>query len=206
LGAQERGGRGPQQQPAVTGPWSDTKKSPDERAELLLKEMRLDEKITLFHGAGRGFGDIKHYALNGQETGHNIWSVTVDPLGEQLWGYSFSLDGVKVLDPGDGEYQRDGARYDNLLMILGPASDLWDFKPDIPHGTGRGFDHRAGFLRLTGVKLGDEAPHAPIPGSEAGGIHRMLPDGHGIATLGESHLDCLPVGRAGAGRRTTPRL
>jgi enterochelin esterase family protein len=64
-----------------------------------------------------------------------IWSVTVDPLGEQLWGYSFSVDGVKVLDPGDGEYQRDGARYDNLLMIPGPASDLWDFKPDIPHGT-----------------------------------------------------------------------
>jgi len=48
-----------------------------------------------------------------------IWSVTVDPLGDQLWGYSFSLDGVKVLDPGNGEYQRDGARYDNLLMISG---------------------------------------------------------------------------------------
>src|SRR5947209_15857396 len=55
VSAQVRGGRGPQQ-PAVTGPWSDTKKSPDERAELLLKEMKLDEKITLVHGAGRGFG------------------------------------------------------------------------------------------------------------------------------------------------------
>ena len=64
-----------------------------------------------------------------------VWSVTVDPLGEQLWGYSFSVDGVKVLDPGNGEYQRDGSRYDNLLMISGPASDLWEFKPGIPHGT-----------------------------------------------------------------------
>jgi len=63
-----------------------------------------------------------------------IWSVTVGPLGEQLWGYSFNVDGVKVLDPGNGEYQRDGNRYDNLLMISGPASDLWDFKPDVPHG------------------------------------------------------------------------
>jgi enterochelin esterase family protein len=63
-----------------------------------------------------------------------IWSVTVGPLGEQLWGYSFSVDGVKVLDPGNGEYQRDGNRYDHLLMISGPASDLWDFKPDVPHG------------------------------------------------------------------------
>jgi len=63
-----------------------------------------------------------------------IWSVTVGPLGEQLWGYSFNVDGLKVMDPGNGEYQRDGNRYDNLLMISGPASDLWTFKPDIPHG------------------------------------------------------------------------
>jgi enterochelin esterase-like enzyme len=64
-----------------------------------------------------------------------IWSVTIGPLGEQLWGYSFNVDGVKVLDPGNGEYQRDGNRYDNLLMISGPGSDLWDFKPDVPHGS-----------------------------------------------------------------------
>jgi enterochelin esterase family protein len=64
-----------------------------------------------------------------------IWSVTVGPLGEQLWGYSFSVDGLKVMDPGDGEYQRDGNRYDNLLMITGPASDNWTFKPDVPHGS-----------------------------------------------------------------------
>jgi enterochelin esterase family protein len=64
-----------------------------------------------------------------------VWSVTVGPLGEQLWGYSFNVDGVKVMDPGNGEYQRDGQRYDNLLMITGPASDAWTFKPDIPHGT-----------------------------------------------------------------------
>ncbi len=64
-----------------------------------------------------------------------IWSVTVGPLGEQLWGYSFNVDGVKANDPGNGEYQRDGQRYDNLLMITGPASDPWTFKPDIPHGT-----------------------------------------------------------------------
>ena len=63
-----------------------------------------------------------------------IWSVTVGPLGEQLWGYSFNVDGVKALDPGNGEYQRDGNRYDNLLMIRGPASDLWEFAPDVPHG------------------------------------------------------------------------
>jgi enterochelin esterase-like enzyme len=62
-----------------------------------------------------------------------IWSVTLGPLSEQLWGYSFTVDGVKVLDPGNAELQRDGNRYENLLMISGPADEMWDFK-DVPHG------------------------------------------------------------------------
>jgi enterochelin esterase-like enzyme len=62
-----------------------------------------------------------------------IWSLTVGPLAEQLWGYSFTVDGVKVLDPGNAELQRDGGRYENLLMISGPADEMWDFK-DVPHG------------------------------------------------------------------------
>ncbi len=64
-----------------------------------------------------------------------VWSTTVGPLGAELWGYSFDVDGVRVLDPGNGEYQRDGNRYDNLLMIGGAHADPWTFKPDIPHGS-----------------------------------------------------------------------
>ena len=63
-----------------------------------------------------------------------VWSTTIGPLAPQLWGYWFVVDGVKALDPDNGETQRDGARYDNLLMISGPESEWWDFK-DVPHGT-----------------------------------------------------------------------
>jgi enterochelin esterase family protein len=63
-----------------------------------------------------------------------VWSTTVGPLGDQLWGYWYMADGAKALDPNNGETQRDGVRYDNLLMISGPADELWDFK-DVPHGT-----------------------------------------------------------------------
>src|ERR1041385_5457908 len=65
---------------------------------------------------------------------NGVWSVTAGPLSAQLWGYWFLVDGVKALDPGNGETQRDGSRIDNLLMISGPESDPWDFK-DVPHGT-----------------------------------------------------------------------
>jgi enterochelin esterase-like enzyme len=82
-----------------------------------------------------------------------IWSVTVGPLAEQLWGYSFSVDGVKVLDPGNGEYQRDGNRYDNLLMVSGPASDLWDFKPDVPHGAVQAVWYPSDVLKQKGRRM-----------------------------------------------------
>ncbi|MFZ1087464.1 MAG: glycoside hydrolase family 3 N-terminal domain-containing protein [Terracidiphilus sp.] len=40
-----------------TGPWMDKTLTPDQRAELVVKEMTLDEKIQLVHGLGMpGFG------------------------------------------------------------------------------------------------------------------------------------------------------
>ncbi len=75
-----------------------------------------------------------------------IWSVTVGPLGEQLWGYSFTVDGVKVLDPGNAETQRDGNRYENLLMVSGTASDMWDFR-DVPHGQVEAIWYPSGILK-----------------------------------------------------------
>jgi enterochelin esterase-like enzyme len=84
--------------------------------------------VTL-NGSWEGARDIK---MTRDDSG--IWSVTAGPLGAQLWGYWYLVDGVKALDPSNGETQRDGSRIDNLLMISGPGSDLWDFK-DVPHGT-----------------------------------------------------------------------
>jgi beta-glucosidase len=44
--AQQRGPR------AVQGPWMDKTLSPDRRADLVMEQMTLDEKITLVHGTG----------------------------------------------------------------------------------------------------------------------------------------------------------
>ena len=82
-----------------------------------------------------------------------IWSVTTGPLKEQLWWYSFNVDGVKVLDPNNGEYARDGARYDSWLMISGPFSDSWEFKPDIPHGAVQSVWYPSPILKLKGRRM-----------------------------------------------------
>lgn len=86
------------------------------------------QEVTL-NGSWDGGTDIKM-----TKDAAGVWSVTIGPMAPQLWGYWFLADGVKALDPSNGETQRDGNRYDNLLMISGKESELWDFK-DVPHGT-----------------------------------------------------------------------
>src|SRR5437667_1241748 len=81
-----------------------------------------------------------------------IWSTTIGPLAPQLWGYWFIVDGVKALDPSNAETQRDGARYDNLLMISGGASEWWDFK-DVPHGTVQAVWYPSPTLKLASRRM-----------------------------------------------------
>src|SRR5258708_20408369 len=48
-----------QPSPKQTFPWSNPALSPDERATLVMKEMTIDEKITLLHGTGHpGLGPM----------------------------------------------------------------------------------------------------------------------------------------------------
>ena len=93
-----------------------------------------------------------------------IWSTTIGPLAPQLWGYWFTVDGVKALDPNNAETQRDGARYDNLLMISGPESEWWDFK-DVPHGTVQALWYPSPTLKLASRRMMVYTP----PGYETSG-------------------------------------
>lgn len=123
----------PQEAPAAPGrgaavrPPLSPEIHPDKTVTFRLSAPKAAE-VTL-NGSWEGGANIK--MTQGDK---GVWSVTVGPLGEQLWGYWYMVDGVKALDPGNGETQRDGLRYDNLLMISGPYSDPWTFK-DVPHGT-----------------------------------------------------------------------
>jgi enterochelin esterase family protein len=103
-------------------------------------------EVTL-NGSWDGAANIK---MTKDEGG--VWSVTVGPLSAQLWSYWYLVDGVKALDPGNSETQRDGARYANLLMISGAESALWDLK-DVPHGTVQAIWYPSPTLKLTSRRM-----------------------------------------------------
>lgn len=63
-----------------------------------------------------------------------VWSYTTEPLGSELYSYSFSVDGLKTTDPNNPFLIRDVASVTNIFIVGGGQADLYKVN-DIPHGT-----------------------------------------------------------------------
>ncbi len=81
----------------------------------------------------RGEFDIPGIAdLTRDEKG--VWSLKVEPLQPELYGYSFIVDGMRTTDPNNPFLIRDVASVTNVFIIDGGHADLYKVN-DIPHGT-----------------------------------------------------------------------
>ena len=76
---------------------------------------------------GKNFEDL-------QKDESGLWSCTVNKLNPELYGYTFSVDGVKVIDPNNVYFIRDVANVFNIFLIDGERADLYKVN-DIPHGS-----------------------------------------------------------------------
>ena len=63
-----------------------------------------------------------------------LWSVTTSALQPEVWAYTFSVDGVRALDPGNYNVARDGVGFMNTLLVLSEASAVFEPR-QVPHGT-----------------------------------------------------------------------
>jgi enterochelin esterase family protein len=63
-----------------------------------------------------------------------LWSVTVGPFAPEFYGYTFNVDGMRLVDPCHPEVKRDGAKLESMLLVPGQGADLYAVK-DVPHGT-----------------------------------------------------------------------
>jgi enterochelin esterase-like enzyme len=65
---------------------------------------------------------------------NGVWSATVGPLKPEFWIYTFSVNGVTILDPRNINTRRNTARIENTLLISGPDSSDYAVNA-VPHGT-----------------------------------------------------------------------
>ncbi len=103
------------------------------RQQIISPEVHPDRTVTFrvmapesdtvrLAGNWMGFGES--VLLNPSDSG--LWSVTVGPLEPELYGYSFVIDGVNIMDPANKEIKRDGTfRTESVLKVPGEGSDLY---------------------------------------------------------------------------------
>jgi enterochelin esterase-like enzyme len=63
-----------------------------------------------------------------------LWTFTTKPLKPEFYGYSFTVDGVRSLDPSNAQVKRDVVTNLSVLLLPGKESDLYAVN-DVPHGT-----------------------------------------------------------------------
>jgi enterochelin esterase family protein len=62
-----------------------------------------------------------------------VWSITVGPLPPDFYSYSFTVDGVKTLDPKSAGIKQGIASLDNVFFLPGEAAAFEDNQA-VPHG------------------------------------------------------------------------
>jgi beta-glucosidase len=124
----------PQQKPHPTGPWMNTSLSPDERADLVMKEMTPDEKIALLHGVGMPTDDpvTPENAPSNRGVGY---TVGVPRLG---------IPGIDMSDAAYGVRSSGvNGRYSTALPANVAAAASWDTEAAYEYGKLIGRELRA---------------------------------------------------------------
>jgi beta-glucosidase len=114
-----------QSAPKKSFSWSNSTLSPDERAALVLKEMTLDEKITLLHGTGHhGLGPMS--PLSSGSNGGAGYVVGIDRLG---------IPGIQMSDAAYGvRSSGQNGRYSTALPCNLAAAATWDLDGAYQYG------------------------------------------------------------------------
>ena len=65
-----------------------------------------------------------------------IWSATIGPLAPEIYGYSFTVDGLRIADPGNPALKPMRSPTTSILEVPGQPPLLHEFQ-EVPHGTVR---------------------------------------------------------------------
>src|SRR5579863_8884933 len=99
-------------------PWSDTNLSPDARADLVIKEMTLDEKIALLHGQRGSFGPPGAPQTPSASNGGAGFSIDIPRLG---------IPAIQMADSAYGVTRGASmGRYSTALPNNLAATASWD--------------------------------------------------------------------------------
>jgi enterochelin esterase-like enzyme len=80
-----------------------------------------------------GLVDVPKPALMKKDD-KGVWTFTSEVLAPELYSYSFTVDGLRSIDPNNPFLNRDVATVTNIFIVGGPQADYYQVK-DIAHGS-----------------------------------------------------------------------
>ncbi len=109
--------------------------------QLVSPEVKADRTVTFRFRAPNakevtliGELDGKTYPMTKDEAG--IWSVTIGPLGPDVYNYQFNVDGVIAMDPVNPAVKLGFGAFPPANMFEIPGNEFEDAR-EVPHGTVR---------------------------------------------------------------------
>jgi enterochelin esterase family protein len=73
---------------------------------------------------------------------NDVWSVTVGPVEPGVYEYSFAVDGLSMIDPGNPAIKPMREPRTSILHLPGDPPRIHDFR-DVPHGVVRAHTYRS---------------------------------------------------------------
>src|SRR5579859_2957829 len=74
-----------------------------------------------------------------------VWSLTVGPLVPDIYSYTFTVDGVRTVDPKNPMVKQGVARVDSMFMVPGDEA-AFEANREVPHGEIRQVWYRSSTL------------------------------------------------------------
>lgn len=83
------------------------------------------------------FDETHWQTLPMEKQSNGVWTVTTERLSPELYSYSFSVDGQRIVDPANSYVNRDISTLSNIFIVSRDENDkghLYQMN-DVPHGT-----------------------------------------------------------------------
>ena len=110
--------------PAFAQPAISPEVHPDGRVTFRLPAPKAREVRVYCEG-------VKSSAMQRETNG--VWNLTTDSLEPDIYSYSFSVDGLRLLDPNNPYQKYNLLNCDSLVEVPGPKSLPWEIN-DVPRG------------------------------------------------------------------------
>jgi enterochelin esterase-like enzyme len=113
-------------------------RTPTPNDALVSPEVAPDHRVTFRIYAPKASevtmgGDFLTGRATFEKDDKGVWSFTTEPLVPDFYSYTFTVDGVKTLDPKNPQYKPGITSNDNMFEVPGSEAAFEDTLP-VPHG------------------------------------------------------------------------